>query len=202
MPNKFHPLLVSTLIAIVFTTVPHTVAAVEGRILDKVEAEQADTAAFAAEAEIFKSIGLSIALSLAQCSSQQDCKPAVDESELDTLLDNIDDRINRLVAKQQDGKEDYTELLTAYVNEKENFQKYKDELGSLSAPAEETATAPAEEEPFAEEKPAATTTEATPPKKATDYSVFEDVGEALPGEGPPGAGDTSDQPADETVPDN
>lgn len=202
MSNKLHILLAGILSAAVFTALPYTAAAAEGRILDKVEAEQADTAAFAAEAEIFKSIGLSIALSIAQCSSQQDCKPAVDDSELDTLLDNIDDRINRLVAKQQDGKEDYTELLTAYVNEKENFQKYKDKLDALSAPAEETVTAPpAEEEPFAEEKPEATTTEATPPKKATDYSVFEDVGEALPGESPP-AGDTSDQPADETVPEN
>ena len=200
MLNK-SSLLLSILSIVFLTVVPVTAMAAQGRILDRIEAEQADTAAFTAEAEIFKSIGLSIALSIAQCNSQADCEPAVDKAELETLLDKLDDRINKLVVKQQaGGEEDYTEILTAYVTEKENFQKYQEELDALSAPAEETVAEPAQEEPFAEEAPTATTTKATPPQEAVDFSVFEDVDEALPGTGPDQAApadDFTDEPLPE-----
>ena len=197
MLNKSSVLL-SILASVFLTAVSVTAMAAQGRILDRIEAEQADTAAFAAEAEIFKSIGLSIALSIAQCNSQPDCEPVVDKAELETLLDKLDDRINKLVVKQQaGGEEDYTEILTAYVTEKENFLKYQEKLDALSAP-EETLAEP-EEEPFAEQAPAATTTEVAPPQEAVDFSVFEDIDEALPGTGPSSL-EPSDELTDEPLP--
>ena len=197
MLNKSSVLL-SILASVFLTAVSVTAMAAQGRILDRIEAEQADTAAFAAEAEIFKSIGLSIALSIAQCNSQPDCEPVVDKAELETLLDKLDDRINKLVVKQQaGGEEDYTEILTAYVTEKENFLKYQEKLDALSAP-EETLAEP-EEEPFAEQAPAATTTEVAPPQEAVDFSVFEDIDEALPGTGPESLA-PSDELTDEPLP--
>lgn len=198
MLNK-SSILLSLLASVFLTAIPVTAMAAQGRILDRIEAEQADTAAFTAEAEIFKSIGLSIALSLAQCNSQADCEPVVDKAELETLLDKLDDRINKLVVKQQaGGEEDYTEILTAYVNEKENFLKYQEKLDALSPP-EEAVAEPAEEEPFAEEAPAATTTEVAPPQEAVDFSVFEDIDEALPGTGPSSL-ESSDELTDEPLP--
>lgn len=189
--------LLSILFSVFLTIVPVTVMAAEGRILDRIEAEQADSAAFAAEAEIFKSIGLSIALSIAQCNSQPDCEPVVDKAELETLLDKLDDRINKLVVKQQAGEEDYTEILTAYVTQKENFQKYQEALDALSAP-EETVAEPVEEQPFAEE-PAAATTDVGK-QEGVDLSIFEDVDEALPGTGPEPSV-PSDELTDEPLPD-
>ena len=190
--------LTSILFSVFLTVVPVTVMAAEGRILDRIEAEQADSAAFAAEAEIFKSIGLSIALSIAQCNSQPDCEPVVDKVELETLLDKLDDRINKLVVKQQaGGDEDYTEILTAYVTQKENFLKYQEELDALSAP-EETIAEPVEEQPFAEE-PAAATTDVGK-QEGVDLSIFEDVDEALPGTGTE-TSVPSDELTDEPLPD-
>ena len=51
--------------------------AATGRILEGIEAEQADRAALIAEANIFKSIGMGIALSLAQCEGQDQCQVIV-----------------------------------------------------------------------------------------------------------------------------
>ena len=198
MLGKFRIILLSILSFVSFALVPVTAMAAQGRILDRVEAEQADSAALTAEAEIFKSIGLSIALSIAQCSSQPDCKPVVDKDELETLIDKLDDRINKLVVKQEAGEEDYTEILTAYVTQRENFLKYREKLDALSAP-EEVEAEPAEEQPFAAEEPAATTTEVTPQEEAVDFSVFEDIDEALPGTGPSSL-ESSDELGDEPLP--
>jgi hypothetical protein len=162
------------LTCIILVITPVTFAA-QGRILDRLEAEQANTAAFAAEAEIFKSIGLSIALSIAQCQFQEDCEPAVDKSELETLLNTLDERINKLVSKQETGEEDYTEILTAYVNQRENYLEYQKKLEALSVP-EDVVAEPVEQEPFAEEP--AETTDVTQ-QQEIDFSIFEDVDEEL-----------------------
>jgi len=189
--------LISLLTSVFFAVVPVTAMAAQGRILDRIEAEQADSAALAAETGIFKSIGLSIALSIAQCNAQPDCVPVVDKAELETLLDKLDERINKLVIKQEAGETDYTELLTAYVTQRENYLKYQEQLEALSAP-EEVVAEPVEEEPFAGEEPAATTTGVTPPKEEVDLSIFEDVGDELGAE--PGADESGDVFTDEPLP--
>ena len=67
--------------------------AATGRILEGIEAEQADKKALVAEANIFKSIGMGIALSLPQCEGQDQCQ-VIDAGEIDQLLGALDIRIN------------------------------------------------------------------------------------------------------------
>lgn len=165
------------------------VYAAEGRILDSVEAEQAGKDAFEAEEKLFSTIGQSIALSLAYCEIQTDCNPSVDKDELDTLIDKLDDRINNLILKQESSEEDYTELLTAYVNHRENYIDYQeqlDEIATVEAPVSDEA----EEDVFADESEEAEEVvqqeEAVeePAEEEADFSIFEDIDEALPGTGP------------------
>jgi hypothetical protein len=175
MPFSIHqinryPRVISGLLLICIA-VP--VAAAPGRILDRIEVEQADTSAFVSEAEVFKSIGLSIALSIAHCQGQEDCEPVVDKEELDVLIGKLDDRINRLVIKHQDGAVEYADVLTAYVNQRESYLEYQKKLEALlpsaaPEPVEEVELTDTLEEPPA---PAA--------GEEVDLSVFEDVDEAL-----------------------
>jgi len=155
--------------------------AAEGRILDGVEAEQAGKDAFEAEEKLFKSIGNSIALSLAQCEIQSGCEPSVDKDELDTLIGKLDDRINNLILKQENSEEDYTDLLTAYVNHREDYINYQEKLDQIATV--EPAAGQTEEDVFADES-----SESEDAGKKTqgevDFSVFEDIDEALPGTGP------------------
>jgi len=151
---------------LIFFSVPATAA--PGRILDRLEVEQANTTAFAAEAEIFKSIGLSIALSIAQCQGQTDCEPVVDKTELDILINKLDDRIDRLVIKHQDGEAEYADVLTAYVNQREDYLEYQRKLETiLPSPV------------LPEEQDLTETFEGPAVGEGTDLSVFEDIDEAL-----------------------
>jgi len=150
------------------------VTAAPGRILDRMEVEQANTTAFAAEAEIFKSIGHSIALSIAQCQGQTECESVVDKAELHFLIENMDDRINRLVIKQQNGEEEYADVITAYVNQREQYQAYQRELEALLPSPEispETEQLSITTEEPVEEKPVV--------EEVIDLSIFEDVDEDL-----------------------
>jgi len=176
---------------------PIPLLAATGRILDEKEAKQADTTALAAEASLFKSIGQGIALSLAQCEGQSSCNPAVSKDELVHLLETLDKRINDLVARQEQKQGDYTEVMTAYVNQREAYRGYQADLekftgGATGAedlgkdtfgetPATGAETPPAEEAapPKQAKKPAQ-----APPKKATegsdvDLDVFSDVDEKI-----------------------
>lgn len=152
-----------------------TVLAATGRILDNLEAEQADTAALNAEAGLLKSIGMSIALSLAQCEGQEECKPSVDQSEIKQLLDTINVRIDDLILRQQDGKEDYTEILTAYVDQREKYLNYQKKLEDITGP-QDTGTS-ITEDTFADENvaPGGETQETG----KVDLSIFEDADKAL-----------------------
>lgn len=160
----------------------------EGRILDTVEAEQAGKDAFVAEEKLFASIGNSIALSLAYCKIQPDCEPSVDKDELNTLIDKLDDRINSLILKQESSEEDYTELLTAYVNHRENYLDYQEKLDEIATVEQPVPAETTEEDAFADEgtgeEAGAAAATSGQQEENIDFSVFEDVDEALPGTGP------------------
>ncbi len=158
---------------------PAPVSAVTGGIMNEEEAGQADTTALTAEAGIFKSIGMGISLSIAQCEGFEGCTPAVDAGEIDQLIKALDDRINGLILRQQENEEDLNEVVTAYMNERENYLRYKDELGAI------TGEIGVEEEEITEEE-ALTGEEAVVEEPAEDvagtpeeFSVFEDVDESL-----------------------
>ena len=145
------------------------------RILDNNEIELADADTLSAEAKVFKSIGLGIALSLANCADQQDCDVNVDRDEIQHLLDALDDRIDGLVVRQESGEEDFTEVLTAYVNERENYQHYLDQVGTVGA-EEGMAVEESVTEPVPDETPSGEVATGTSEEK---FEVFEDVGEGI-----------------------
>ena len=185
--NRIGYLIVLSLL----TLAPLSILAATGRILDETEALQADATALTAEAELFKSIGMGISLSLAQCGEQAACTPNVNKNELDRLLQTLDKRINDLVSRQERKDGDYTEVITAYVNQREAYLSYqadldkitggatgaedqdKDTFGETSAPAEPApaATAATVEQPPAEAEKAG--------GPEVDLDVFSDVEEKL-----------------------
>lgn len=145
------------------------------RILDNSEVELADAASLSAEAEVFKSIGLGISLSLASCADQQGCALNVDRDEIQHLLDTLDNRIDGLVVRQESGEEDFTEVLTAYVNERENYQRFLDQLGEVGPPEMPVETV-TEEAPQLVEEPAG---EVAAEAVEEEFELFEDVGEGI-----------------------
>jgi hypothetical protein len=89
--NGFYWITFITLIAWLLVINTPFVFAATGRILEGIEAEQADKAALVAEANIFKSIGMGIALSLAQCEGLDQCQ-VIDADEIEQLLGAFDQR--------------------------------------------------------------------------------------------------------------
>ncbi len=145
---------------------PFTLAAT-GRILDDIEAEQADKTALVAEANIFKSIGMGIALSLAQCEGQDQCQ-VIDADEIEQLLGTLDERINNLILRQGGGEGEYTEVLTAYIDQREKYLKYQDKLEGIigtAAAVDETAQDSSETQAFGTDDQ----------EGEVDLSIFEDV---------------------------
>lgn len=149
------------------------VSAATGRILDDIEAEQADTAALTAETEIFRSIGMGIALSLAQCEGQDQCQ-VIDANEIDQLLETLDGRINDLILRQGGGKGEFTDILTVYVDQREKYLRYQKDLEELIGVTTADDGLPGEDD-LAEESVdfGETSTD------GVDLSIFEDADEDL-----------------------
>jgi len=145
------------------------------RILTSDEVSQADTQALIAETDVFTAIGMGIALSLAQCEGFEDCKPSVDHEELKQLLQALDNRIEHIqgiVDSEEISENDLNEILTAYVDERENYLRYLDQLGVVSPEIEEEFV----EEEFVEEIVVEEEKEKSVLIDAEiDFSIFEDI---------------------------
>lgn len=149
------------------------------RILSDQEASQANNAALNAETEVFDRIGMGIALSIARCRNQAGCEPSVDEGELEQLIETLDSRISTLVTRQEESEEDYGDILNEYVNQREEYLQYQDDLNNLTAGLTEEPES-IEEDSFAED----VSEEPAEPPAATgegkvDFSIFEDADEEL-----------------------
>jgi hypothetical protein len=175
----------------VLAAAAHTDAGDGGRILDGVEAEQADTAALTAETNIFKSIGMGIALSIAQCEELADCSAIINPDELGQLLGVLDNRINRLVTLQEEGKGDFTQILTAYVDQRESYLRYQSQLEEIIGPDITGTEGETTGDTFGDEGAAG---------EQLDLSVFQDADEAL--EDLEDALPEEEVPAAEDVPEN
>jgi len=144
------------------------------RILTSDEVSQADAQALIAETAVFKAIGMGIALSLAQCEGFEDCKPSVDQEELKQLLQALDNRIAHIqgvVDNEEISEDNLNEILTAYVDERENYLRYLDQLGYVS---------PEIDEEFVEEFVVEEVKEKEKEKSVLidaeiDFSIFEDA---------------------------
>ena len=101
-------------------------------ILDDTEIEQADVQTLVDEADVFKSMSRGFAISMAQCEGIDECTPNVNQTEINLLIELLDKRVNTLILRQEENEEDLSEILTAYVDERENYLRYLDQLGEIS----------------------------------------------------------------------
>lgn len=108
-------------------------------ILTKSEMEQADLGQLNQEASIFQSISMGIALLLAQCEGIDLCILSVDEDEISELINALDLRINKLILQQEEAEdpEAVDNILTAYMNERDNFGAHLEKLKTLSSDLDE-----------------------------------------------------------------
>ena len=178
--NGFYWIMFITLITWLLVINTPFVFAATGRILEGIEAEQADKAALVAEANIFKSIGMGIALSLAQCEGQDQCQ-VIDADEIEQLLNTLDERIDNLILRQGGGEGEYTEVLTAYIDQREKYLKYQDKLEEIVGIPE------AADNIVQDDKSETEVFGADDQQGGVDLSIFEDVDEGLGGDAGPGA---------------
>ncbi len=108
-------------------------------ILNNEEVEQADLASLQNETKVFQSIGMGIALSLAQCEGVDLCSLTVEESEIRELLNTLESRIGTLVLKQEEADDPagLNDVLTAYMDERDSYTAHLEKLQSISSSLDE-----------------------------------------------------------------
>ena len=160
--------IITIQLAIVYS-VPVLSAAVD--VLNTDEITNADINTLVEDTKVFNIIGMGIALSIAQCDGKDICDPTVDENEIGQLIEALDRRIEGVVSRQQDSEEDLSNIITAYVDTKENYTDYIERLNQITRspviePAEDEF---AEEDIFADEEAMI----------EDEYSAFDDFDDSL-----------------------
>ncbi len=104
-------------------------------ILDKDEVDKADLTILQNETVLFQSIGMGIALSIAQCDGVDLCSLTVEESEIQELIKTLDQRIDSLILKQEEAEDPVTfdKILTAYINERESYGSHLEKLKGMTS---------------------------------------------------------------------
>lgn len=104
-------------------------------ILNTQEVEQADLSLLQDETKVFQSIGMGIALSLAQCDGVDLCSLTVEESEIRELLKALESRIGTLVLKQEEAEDPagLNDVLTAYMDERDSYNAHLEKLISITS---------------------------------------------------------------------
>jgi hypothetical protein len=101
-------------------------------ILEQVEVQEAEAKVLEAEAAMFKSIGMGLAISLAHCDEDTDCNIAVSETEIEKLLNALNDRINGLVLRLESGDTNIEDALVMYANQRDQYIQYQETLADLT----------------------------------------------------------------------
>tara|TARA_R110002072_G_C7944269_1_gene532712 strand:+ start:1402 stop:1980 length:579 start_codon:yes stop_codon:yes gene_type:complete len=104
-------------------------------ILNTEEAEQANLTLLENETKVFQSIGMGIALSLAQCEGVDLCSLTVEEAEIRELLKALETRIGSLILKQEEAEDPagIDNVLTAYMNERDSYNAHLEKLQSITS---------------------------------------------------------------------
>lgn len=126
----------------------HTTAALleNYAILDRETIKTAAPAELSIEVSMFESIGISIALSIAQCESVKFCLLATEESEIQDLIDLLAYRIDTLAARQQASDSDgLNGILGSYISQRDNYTGYLQRVRNFKA-AETPALTPGRKE--------------------------------------------------------
>lgn len=144
-----------------------------GQILTDKTAEGADVAALKAETNSFKTLEKGIALSLAMCAGVKNCKPNVNQDELEEIIKTLDARIGSIGQRYEDsGDKNLEGILLAYHNAKQNYSKYLDKLKTI-VPEEKKTTADLFGQSDLFSKPATTAAKPDP------FAIFNDVNEKI-----------------------
>lgn len=101
-------------------------------ILEQVEVQEAEAKVLEAEAAMFKSIGMGLAISLAHCDEDTDCNIAVSETEIEKLLNALNDRINGLVLRLESGDTNIEDALVMYANQRDQYIQYQETLAEMT----------------------------------------------------------------------
>lgn len=101
-------------------------------ILEQVEVQEAEPKVLEAEAAMFKSIGMGLAMSLAHCDENTDCNIAVSETEIEKLLNTLNDRINGLVLRLESGDTNIEDALVMYANQRDQYIQYQETLVDMT----------------------------------------------------------------------
>jgi hypothetical protein len=97
-----------------------------------------DTGLFEQDLTLFGIIGYGIALALAQCEEIEGCAPDVTMEELDSLIAQLEARIEELEKRCAGGDAASCDLLDRYKEELEKFKGYREQLEEyLTVPEEE-----------------------------------------------------------------
>ena len=142
--------------------------AAQADVLDINEISDADITTLLEDTKVFNTIGMGIALSIAECAGKDICEPTVDEDEIGQLIEALDQRIEGVVTRQQNSEEELTNVITAYADTKEKYTDYLQRLGKIVRPE-----IPQEE--FAEEDLFSSEGALT----EDEYSAFDDFEEDL-----------------------
>ena len=110
------------------------VFAAQSDVLDINEIGNADITTLLEDTKVFNTIGMGIALSIAECHGKDICEPTVDEGEIGQLIETLDQRIEGVVSRQQNSEEELTPIITAYVDTKEKYADYLERLSKIAKP--------------------------------------------------------------------
>ncbi len=110
------------------------VLAAQADVLDINEISDADITTLLEDTKVFNTIGMGIALSIAECAGKDICEPTVDEDEIGQLIEALDQRIEGVVTRQQNSDEELTPVITAYVDTKEKYSDYLQRLSKIARP--------------------------------------------------------------------
>ena len=105
--------------------------AVSTDVLDLDEVTTADSDTLLADTRVFNTIGMGIALSIAECDGRDVCDPTVGETEIEQLIDALDQRIETVVTRQKDNEEELSNIILAYVDTKEKYTDYMERLSKI-----------------------------------------------------------------------
>lgn len=100
-------------------------------VLNSDEIISSDINTLLEDTKVFNTIGMGIALSIAQCDGQDICDITTGENEIVQLIEALDIRIEDVISRQQHNEEELSHIITAYVDIKEKYNGYMERLSKI-----------------------------------------------------------------------
>ena len=110
------------------------VLAAQSNVLDINQINDADITTLLEDTKVFNTIGMGIALSIAECTGKTICEPTVDEDEIGQLIEALDQRIEGVITREQTSEEELTTIRTAYIDTRDKYSDYLQKLSKIARP--------------------------------------------------------------------